>query len=210
MFLRQRVGKEKKRETLFLFKWVNIHFCKENGLKWIKSGKNGILKQYTATGTHPPPLKTTDQKSAFCRNFFSVIFCCHLYFSYLWILIVRYFHFVMILNFRFLFFLFFWFSASYDLFLLFCMLCVKHSFADMCMWYCENAIICRFCLFFCFLLDVCIVLVLFIVFVFYVAKMSLKTSRVYFFCYLVIFNIKKFAFLRNSSLLCGVKNLKQI
>lgn len=26
----------------------------------------------------------------------------------------------------------------------------------------------------------------------------------YFLCYLVIFNIKKFAFLRNSMLLCGV------
>ena len=62
----------------------------------------------------------------------------------------------------------------------------------------------RFCLFFCFLFDFNLVLVVFIVFIVYFLKMSLKISRMYFLCYLVIFNIKKFAFLRNSVLLCGV------
>ena len=62
----------------------------------------------------------------------------------------------------------------------------------------------RFCLFFCFLLYFNLVLVVFIAFIVYLLKMSLKISRMYFLCYLVIFNIKKFAFLRNSVLLCGV------
>ena len=47
-------------------------------------------------------------------------------------------------------------------------------------------------------------MVVFIVFIVYRLKMGLKISRMYFLCYLVIFNIKKFAFLRNSVLLCGV------
>ena len=65
-------------------------------------------------------------------------------------------------------------------------------------------IICHFCLFFCLLFDFNLVLVVFIVFIVYRLKMSLKISRMYFLCYLVIFNIKKFAFLRNSVLLCSV------
>ena len=62
----------------------------------------------------------------------------------------------------------------------------------------------RFCLFFCFLLYFNLVLVVFIAFIVYRLKMSLKISRMYFLCYLVIFNIKKFAFLRNIVLLCVV------
>lgn len=62
----------------------------------------------------------------------------------------------------------------------------------------------RFCLFFCRLLHFNLILVVFITFVIYSLKISLKTSRVYFLCYLVIFIIKKFAFLRNSVLLCSV------
>lgn len=61
-----------------------------------------------------------------------------------------------------------------------------------------------FCLFFCFLFDFNLVLVVFIVFIVYCLKMSLKISREDFLCYLIIFNIKKFAFLRNSVLLCVV------
>ena len=63
---------------------------------------------------------------------------------------------------------------------------------------------CRFFLFFCFLLRFNLVFVVFITFIIYRLKMSLKISRMCFLCYLVIFNIKKFAFLRNSVLLCGV------
>ena len=63
---------------------------------------------------------------------------------------------------------------------------------------------CRFCRFFSLLFDFNLVFVVFITFIVYCLKMSLKISRMYFLCYLVIFNIKKFAFLRNSVLLCGV------
>ena len=62
----------------------------------------------------------------------------------------------------------------------------------------------RFYRFFCLLFDFNLVLVVFIAFIVYCLKMGLKISRMYFLCYLVIFNIKKFAFLRNSVLLCGV------
>ena len=65
-------------------------------------------------------------------------------------------------------------------------------------------IMCRFCRFFSLLFDFNLVFVVFITFIVYCLKMSLKISRMYFLCYLVIFNIKKFAFLRNSVLLCGV------
>ena len=65
-------------------------------------------------------------------------------------------------------------------------------------------IICRFCLFFCRLSHFNLVLLVFIAFIIYSLKMGLKISRMYFLCYLVIFNIKKFAFLRNSVLLCSV------
>lgn len=65
-------------------------------------------------------------------------------------------------------------------------------------------IIRRFCLLFSRLFDFNLVLVVFITFVIYSIKMGFKTSRVHFLCYLVIFNIKKFAFLRNSVLLCAV------
>ena len=62
----------------------------------------------------------------------------------------------------------------------------------------------RFCRFFYLLFDFNLVLVVFISFIVYRLKMSLKISRMYFLCYLVIFNIKKFAFLINSVLLCAV------
>lgn len=110
----------------------------------------------------------------------------------------------MILNFRFLFFIFLVFSELWFI-LMFCILCV--SVFLLCMYVCcivQMPIIRRFCLFFCRLFHFNLVLVVFITFIVYSLKMSLKISRAYFPCYLVIFNIKKFAFLRNSVLLCGV------
>ena len=77
--------------------------------KCLKSPKNRVYRRFFAN--HPPGYRPTRYQAKrftppFVVNFFCEKFCFYLYFSYLWILVVKYFHFIMILNFRFLFFYF--------------------------------------------------------------------------------------------------------
>ena len=81
--------------------------------KSLKSPKNRVYRRFFVN--HPPGYRPTRYQAErltppFVVNFFCEKFYYYLYFSYLCILIVKYFHFIMILNFWFLFFIFLIFS----------------------------------------------------------------------------------------------------
>ena len=99
--------------------------------KSLKTPENKAYRRFFANhppGDRPAPIATQTPYPAFCRKFFLwkifllSIFQLFMGFNY------KVFSFYHDFEFSIFIFLFSWFSASYDWFLLFCMLYIKHSF----------------------------------------------------------------------------------